>query len=361
VTVNGSPVTGPTTVTSWRGWALQLGVPAQANSSGIVFVFGHWSDGGAASHNYTTPASASTVTATLISSPAAPNTVVVRQSGPSSATISWSRPTTVGGSSLTGYRVSRDGTDSAGDGPFTTTVSATTTSFTMTRLVPGRTYTLGVAASNSAATGPVVSGPVTVLGAGLATAPVGVTVRSSSSGTARISWSAPATDGGHPITGYRVSRDGVDSQGVGAYATTVPASTATYTMTALVPGRSYTLTVQAVTSAGYGATAEAAATSSGSGALGAPAGVSVTTNASGAAVLSWAPPVYAGGQTITGYRVTRDGTDNAGAGAVLTVLPASARSFSSTRLVSGQAYALSVQAVTGTSSGPIARDTVRIP
>jgi glucose/arabinose dehydrogenase len=60
VTVNGSTFVTPTTITSWDGYALNIDVPAQA---GYEFV--SWSDGGARAHTITTPASATTYTATL--------------------------------------------------------------------------------------------------------------------------------------------------------------------------------------------------------------------------------------------------------------------------------------------------------
>ena len=66
LTVNGQTVTGPTTVTSWAGFDLQLGVPAQSDAQGVPYVFDRWSDGStAATRTWTTPASATTLTASL--------------------------------------------------------------------------------------------------------------------------------------------------------------------------------------------------------------------------------------------------------------------------------------------------------
>jgi hypothetical protein len=60
VTVNGSAFVTPATITSWEGYALNVDVPTQA---GYAFV--SWSDGGARAHTITTPATATTYTATL--------------------------------------------------------------------------------------------------------------------------------------------------------------------------------------------------------------------------------------------------------------------------------------------------------
>jgi hypothetical protein len=65
LTVGGNTFTGPTTVNSWEGARLSVNASNQADSSGMLWEFNSWSDGGAASHTITTPASAATYTATF--------------------------------------------------------------------------------------------------------------------------------------------------------------------------------------------------------------------------------------------------------------------------------------------------------
>ena len=60
VLVNGTPFLGPTTFTSWEGWAIQLKAPQQKK-----WLFRSWSDGGRAAHTVVTPATATTYTATF--------------------------------------------------------------------------------------------------------------------------------------------------------------------------------------------------------------------------------------------------------------------------------------------------------
>ena len=50
VGINGEPVTGPRTFSSWEGWAFPASADRQQDGSGAWWVFDHWSDGGAASH-----------------------------------------------------------------------------------------------------------------------------------------------------------------------------------------------------------------------------------------------------------------------------------------------------------------------
>jgi glucose/arabinose dehydrogenase/PKD repeat protein len=60
LSVNGTTVTGPTTITSWQGWQLNLIAPVRQSPYSFV----SWSDGGAAMHSVTTPAAPATYTAT---------------------------------------------------------------------------------------------------------------------------------------------------------------------------------------------------------------------------------------------------------------------------------------------------------
>ena len=70
--VAGSPVVGPTTVTSWEGWRMLVVAPDQAESGGTGVTFVSWSDGGARAHDVTTPAAAATYTARFTDSYARP-------------------------------------------------------------------------------------------------------------------------------------------------------------------------------------------------------------------------------------------------------------------------------------------------
>jgi glucose/arabinose dehydrogenase/PKD repeat protein len=65
LTVNGTSVTTPATVTSWAGFDLTLDAPTQTDAAGRTYGFDSWSDGGAQTHVVTTPSSATTRTATF--------------------------------------------------------------------------------------------------------------------------------------------------------------------------------------------------------------------------------------------------------------------------------------------------------
>ncbi len=118
-------------------------------------------------------------------------------------------------------------------------------------LTNGTTYTFTVAATNSVGTGAdsSASNPVTPSAANLPGAPTGVSAAAKSSG-AQLSWTAPASSGSSPISGYRVT----PYVGANAQTATTLASTATTgSVSGLTNGTTYTFTVAAINAAGTGA------------------------------------------------------------------------------------------------------------
>jgi glucose/arabinose dehydrogenase len=65
LSVNGTTVTTPRTLTSWDKYALAVKAATQRDAGTTPWLFASWSDGGAAAHTIVTPASAATFTATF--------------------------------------------------------------------------------------------------------------------------------------------------------------------------------------------------------------------------------------------------------------------------------------------------------
>ncbi|OOB92228.1 S8 family serine peptidase [Rathayibacter sp. VKM Ac-2630] len=169
------------------------------------------------------------------------------------ATLTWAPPTSDGGSPVTGYRVSRTGTDAAGNGPWSTVVPATARSQRFTDLAAGSSYELSVRAINAVGSGATGSAAVTVPRVTVPGAPTAVTaIANAGARSATVSWSPPASDGGSPVTGYRVARDGTDASGAGPWSTVLPSSARSQTFTDLRTDAGYAFTVQAVTAIGTG-------------------------------------------------------------------------------------------------------------
>ena len=69
------------------------------------------------------------------------------------------------------------------------------------------------------------------------------------------------------------------------------------------------------------------------------------------ATISWSAPVADGGKTVTAYKVSRNGKDSSGKGAVTVTVSAKARSHTFAKLRKGSAYTLTVRAVNAVGAG----------
>ena len=286
-------------------------------------------------------------------------TGVLANRGNGSATLTWTAPTRAGSSAVTGYRVRRyAGATSTLQA--TTTLAATARSFTATGLTNGASYSFDVAAVNGSGTGRTSDRTDVVTPAAAPTVPTGVTVsHDAAARSATISWAPPTSTGGVPVAGYRVSRDGTDSGGTGAFTTVVGASTRTFTFRYLNPWDTYQLRVQALNVVGTGPAG------SGSVTVTAPtpsAPTAVTATRGNARVtLTWGAPVHTGTSAVTGYRVRR----YAGGTSTLqstTTVAGTARSFTATGLTNGTGYSFDVTAVNASGTGRVsARTPVVVP
>jgi plastocyanin len=115
----------------------------------------------------------------------------------------------------------------------------------MIGLTNGTTYTFTVTATNSIGTGPPSAPSNAVTPALLPGAPTG-TAAIEGIDSAIVSWRAPASDGGSPVTSYTVTSS------PGGITATVNGSTLTANVTGLTAGVAYTFTVTATNGIGTG-------------------------------------------------------------------------------------------------------------
>jgi titin len=171
---------------------------------------------------------ASVVTPALPGQP----TSLVATAGNQQVALTWVAPVGV----VNGYDVYQDGV-------LIDTVAGS--SATIGSLTNGTTYSFTVAGFNDGGVGAlsaaVPAGPTTVPGA-----PTGVSA-SAGIGSVMLTWSAPASAGGSPVTGYVVT-----PYSGGSALSPVTTSAVNVTVGQLTGGVAYTFTVQAVNSTGLG-------------------------------------------------------------------------------------------------------------
>jgi len=145
--------------------------------------------------------------------PSAPPVLSVNQ-GTRSATgfvVSWSPPSSDGGVPLLGYRLYRDNgaNDNVNVMLWNGMGLPDVTSFTVTGLSGGLTYQMAVTALNAAGESPRSS--IALVPGGVVPSQMSVLQRDltqvRTATTVALTWSAPASDGGSPITGYFLSYD----------------------------------------------------------------------------------------------------------------------------------------------------------
>jgi hypothetical protein len=291
-----------------------------------------------------------TFTWTIIDTPGAP-TAISTLPGNAQATVLWLAPTTNGGSPITGYIV----TPLIGSTAQTPrTFNSTATTQVITGLTNGTTYTFQVRAFNVNGVGPPSgnAGSVTVGTPLNPTNPKAVP----GNAAATVSWTAPTTNNGAAITGYRVTPYiGTTAQ------TTVTVGTAlSTTITGLTNGTAYTFKIAAINSRGTGPQSGASAAIT-VGAPLAPTGASALAGPSaGRATVSWLAPSSNNGAAITGYVVT---PYLAGVAQTPTTFSSTATSQQITGLSSGASYTFKVAAVNsrGTSPESTATNAVVVP
>ena len=293
------------------------------------------------------------VTATV---PTAPQSLAAT-GGNGSVQLSWSAPSSNGGSPITGYNVYR-GTSPGQESTTPVATNVTTTSFTNSGLTNGTTYYYTVAAVNAVGTSPQSGEASATPRATAPSAPTGL-VASAGDGKVVLSWTVPNSDGGSPITGYNVYRSTSPSgEGSTPVATAV---SSTFTDTGLTNGTTYYYTVAAVNAVGTSqqsgeanATPQPAAT-----VPSAPQGLTAT-GSNGAVQLSWSAPASTGGAAVTSYNVYRS-TTAGGEGSTPVATGVTGTSYTDNPLTNGTTYYYTVAAVNAVGTGPQSAEASATP
>jgi hypothetical protein len=189
----------------------------------------------------TSPPSAASnqVTPAAPTAPGAP-TIGTATAGNAQATVTWTAPASNGGSAITGYTVT------SSPGGITATGGGSATSTAVTGLTNGTAYTFTVTATNAVGTGPASAASNSVTPSAASGVPGAPTIGAATAdvGQATVTWTAPASDGGSPITGYTVT------SAPDAITATAGSTATSATVTGLTNGTAYTFTVTATNANG---------------------------------------------------------------------------------------------------------------
>jgi fibronectin type 3 domain-containing protein len=159
--------------------------------------------------------------------------------GDAQVALSWTAPTSNGGSAITSYTATAS--------PGGATCSTVGLTCTVMGLTNGTTYSLTVRATNGVGTGPA-SNALTAKPLTVPAAPQNLVASQNKTKGVNLAWAAPLTDGGSPVTGYRIYRR---IFGGNTFSLLAAVGTVTsYRDQATKHGVAYTYVVRAVNAAG---------------------------------------------------------------------------------------------------------------
>ena len=265
-----------------------------------------------------TYSASSTATPSITPQPPIPITTTAVTS--TSIALSWTTPTglaNTGGNPVTGYLIYWSEISSTGSIVSTNSYTISGTPPATTYTIPGLThatlYAIQVSSINCSGVGPLSSPPLYVTTSSIPpSAPTNVVISNCNTGYTNsviLTWTAPADDGGSPITNYviyyRTSSVGSSPPGIWyTYDTNSAATTATISF--LTPGTSYDFKIAAQNAAGVGIFSSPIVSSSSYNPPTTPTNLVATnvvsnTSSNGSIVLTWTASTQEGAQSISNY------------------------------------------------------------
>ncbi len=174
-----------------------------------------------------------------------------------------------------------------------------------------------------------------------------------------LAWTAPASDGGSSITGYKVERSADAGVSWTVLTASTGSATTSYTATGLTNGAAYSFRISAVNAVGTG-TASTTASATPDVVPGTPTSVA-TVSGNGVATVSWIAPASNGGTALTGFTVAW--TSNAVQGVISgwATVTAATTSYMATGLVNGATYTFTVSATNALGTGAASASAAAVP
>ena len=270
--------------------------------------------------------------------------------GNADATVTWEAPASDGGSAVTGYTVVASDSTTPANGGETCSWTAGPLTCTLTGLTNGDTYSFTVWAANSVGLGPSSPASNTVTPATVPGAPSGASATAGDV-SATVAWTAPASDGGSPVTGYTVVASDSTTPANGGETCSWTTGPLTCTVTGLTNGDTYSFTVRAINGIGLGPSSPGSNTVTPGTVPGVPSGVSATAGNADATV-TWTAPASDGGSPVTGYTVVASDSTTPANGGETCSWTTGPLTCTVTGLTNGDTYSFTVWAINGIGLGP---------
>ncbi len=217
--------------------------------------------------------------------------------------LSWTRPSSNGGSTITGYRIEMSAGGITGWTQVAASTGSAATTYLHGGLAPGTRRYYRVAAINAVGRGSYSNVALGATNAGRPGQPRGLRARADGPRSITITWEAPVNDNGARITGYRIrARSPQDRSWITIRSNTGSTET-TFTHTNLRPVTVYRYQVAAINSVGAGDWSLEASTGTHPDVPSAPSGLTARAIGTSRIDLSWQAPRNTGGAPVIGYRV----------------------------------------------------------
>ncbi len=285
--------------------------------------------------------------------PSVPQNLVVSAVSQTELDVSWDAPSENGGAPITGYEVRyRKVENPPADWSMPNAVGPVLI-HTITGLEVETAYEVQVTAMNLAGTGdPATSSEVATNPIVLASAPTGVTVSAPTHSSLTLEWSAPQSDGGGTITGYKVDHKLTTSS---TYETQEVTGT-TVVLGSLLPATTYDISIQATNEKGEGTAATLTGTTGPAVEPTVPRSLTASATSPTEIRISWQAPEDDGGATVLGYNVRYRPSGSTTPPVRIDQL-ITTTSTSITGLSGGTSYELEVAAINTVGTGRYARTT----
>jgi len=278
-------------------------------------------------------ASSSSNSVTPVSVPSAPTIGTATATSATSASVTFTASASNGGALITSY--------TAVSSPGNITGTSSTSPITVNGLSSGTSYTFTVYATNSVGNSASSAPSNSIATTTVPGAPTIGTATRSASQTVQVSFTAPASNGGSPITSYTAT-----SSPGGITGTLSQAGSGTITVSGLTNGTAYTFTVTATNAVGTGSASSASNSATPYTIPGAPTIGTATVASATSATVTFTAPGSNGGSAITSYTAVSSPGNITG-----TLSQAGSGTITVSGLTAGTSYTFTVYATNAAGNG----------